>query len=724
MQSKASQLERGALIGGYRIDELISRGGMGVVYRATNIALNRSYALKVLAPELAEDEHYRERFRREIRLAASLHHPNVVAVHYAGEHEGSLFVVMDYIEGSDLRELLVKNGALQPRHAVDILTQVCSALDAAHEKGLVHRDVKPANVLISSAQDEEHAYLTDFGLAKRSNVLTALTATGLIAGTVDYMAPEQIRGGETDARTDIYAVGCVFFQMLTGNVPYTRDNSMAVLFAHVHDDPPPLAGSLAELYPAFGRVIETAMAKEPRERYQSAGDFARDAAAALVGMRSDSAPISVATGDAQPADTIGPGAADTIGPGAADTIGPGAADTVAAGPAATGEPTRQPSGEPTVLRQATSAPTEAENATESHPAPVASPGAGKQTRVGEPRPVVPPPAAASSPTSPSPQRRPSSPPQRPPASPSPEALSSQQPPHDLGRPRRWYLYPALALLVTVVVVVVVVVVASSGGSSSPGQSGQSFSAVAAPVPTNRVTGSGSATIALNGDAATVTVHTRGLLNGSPHLMHIHAGGIGACPPASAARLHNGNLAISTGNGISYYGPTQVSLTEYGSTSGAVPNNIQLYRYPADGSINYTRVVSITPALARLIREGNAVIVVHGIDYNHNGIYDFQALGVSDLDKTLTGEATAPALCGAFKAVTTASNRGTPRVTFVASLVPYNPIDSAQIKDPVSGRVRVTTRLLFVCHLPAVSVRQEAGQRSADTAPAPSGGGVA
>jgi len=277
MQQRASQLESGALIGGYRIDELISRGGMGMVYLATNVALNRPYALKVLAPELAEDEHYRQRFRREIRLAASLHHPNVVAVHYAGEHEGSLFVVMDYIDGSDLRELLVKNGALEPHHAVNLLIQVCAALDAAHEKGLVHRDVKPANVLISSEHGDEHAYLTDFGLAKRSDVMTALTATGLIAGTIDYMAPEQIRGLETDARTDIYALGCVFFQMLTGTVPYTRDNSMAVLFAHVHDDPPPLTGSLADLYPAFGRVIETAMAKEPKERYPSAGRHQRRA---------------------------------------------------------------------------------------------------------------------------------------------------------------------------------------------------------------------------------------------------------------------------------------------------------------------------------------------------------------------------------------------------------------------------------------------------------------
>ena len=244
-------LEAGSVIAGYRIDELISRGGMGVVYRATNVALNRIYALKVLAPELAEDPSFRERFKREMRIAASLHHPNVVGIHYAGDHEGLLFFVMDYIIGTDLRELLIKTGAVEPHRAVDLLHQCAGALDAAHRSGLVHRDVKPANIMITVKEGEEHAYLTDFGLAKRSETAAALTAKGLVVGTVDYMAPEQITGAHVDARTDIYALGCVFYQMLTGRVPYERENSLATLFAHVHDPAPRLEGSITETYPTF-----------------------------------------------------------------------------------------------------------------------------------------------------------------------------------------------------------------------------------------------------------------------------------------------------------------------------------------------------------------------------------------------------------------------------------------------------------------------------------------
>ena len=273
---------------------------MGLVYRATNVALNRIYALKVLAPGLAEDEQFRNRFKREMRIAASLHHPNIVGIHYAGEHEGLLFFVMDYVTGTDLREILLKQGAIEPTRAVDLLEQFASALDAAHRRGLVHRDVKPANILITVKDGEEHAYLTDFGLAKKFDTASGLTVKGSVVGTVDYMAPEQITGSHTDARTDIYALGCVFYQMLTGRVPYERDNSVATLFAHVHEPPPPLEGGISDTYPAFAPVLEKAMAKEPNERYFSAGDFARDAAAALRGMRYTSPPTIVGTGEATP----------------------------------------------------------------------------------------------------------------------------------------------------------------------------------------------------------------------------------------------------------------------------------------------------------------------------------------------------------------------------------------------------------------------------------------
>jgi serine/threonine protein kinase len=630
MEFRATELQRGSLIGGYRIDDLIGRGGMGMVYRATNIALNRIYALKVLAPAFAHDSEYRERFQREIRLAASLHHPNVVGVHYAGEHEGSLFVVMDFIDGRDLREVLLRTGALGPPRAVELLTQIAFALDAAHRSGLVHRDVKPANVLISVEHGEEHAYLTDFGLAKRSDAVSALTATGLVAGTVDYMSPEQITGGTTDARTDIYALGCVFFQMLTGDVPYTRDNSMAVLFAHVNDAPPAIEEPLAELYPAFGPVINMAMAKAPEDRYLSAGDFARDAAAALRGARYAGPPTSVATGEAEP--------------------GGAAEEPPAAAPAPA---VREVDPQRTVISSRSS----------SHDTPQAS---GVQSATSHPRP----PDAASGP-------------------------GGQA--GDSGPFLRRYRWPVLAALLAVAAAVAAIVVVTS--QSSTPSSAPSAANLAAPliaVPTNRVRASGNATLQLTGDAATVTITTRGLLNGSPHLMHIHAEGLGICPPASAARLHNGHLAISTGNGIQYYGPTQVSLTEFGSTSGAVPNNIDLNRYPATGDISYKRTVTITPALATLIREGNAVVIVHGIDYNGNHVYDFNALGVSDLDKTLPGEATAPAICGSLRPVAGANQRASRTSTFVASLAP-DPADSS------AGIPGIPAGSLLYCHIPGFGV---------------------
>jgi class 3 adenylate cyclase len=281
-------LETGSVVAGYRIDDRISRGGMGIVYRATSVELGRVYALKVLAPELADSEEFRRRFRREIRVATSLRHPHVVTVHRADEHEGLLFLVMDLIPGSDLRKVIRQSGPLEAHRATALLAQVASALDAAHDRGLVHRDVKPANILIAAGNGGEHAYVTDFGLAKRfdSDPSTALTRTGVVVGSVEYMSPEQITGARMDGRADIYGLGCVYFEMLTGAVPYGgRDSVMGILFAHVHEPPPSLAGRLVELYPQLGEVVERAMAKEPADRYRSAGEFADDAADALHGSR-------------------------------------------------------------------------------------------------------------------------------------------------------------------------------------------------------------------------------------------------------------------------------------------------------------------------------------------------------------------------------------------------------------------------------------------------------
>jgi serine/threonine protein kinase len=700
MHFRSGQLERGYVIGGYRIDELISRGGMGAVYRATNLALNRIYALKVIAPELAGDDQFRERFKREMRIAASLHHPNVVGIHYAGEQDDLLFLVMDFVYGTDLRELVIKNGALDPERAVDLVTQVASSLDAAHHKGLVHRDVKPGNILITVRDGEEHAYLTDFGLAKRSGTVGSLTQAGAVVGTVDYMAPEQVTGGSTDARTDIYALGCVFFQMLTGNVPYERENSVATLFAHVHEPPPPVEAPVTETYPALGPVVEKAMAKEPADRYASAGDFARDAGAALRGSRYTGPPSLVATGEAKPADE------ETAPPGFATRAG---TELASGADAATGWPTPepQPTAPPSPEPQPT-APPSAEPQREPEPVsssetraspsfeprdpdsqghegrPTTGPEAAPPTRVGEPasEPAVaaasePAIAAAAAAAAAAPAPASGAPAQggagitsgTPPAPPSgpPRGPGSGSP----GGGVRKYRWPALAALLVAAAIVAVVVGTSGSSSKSPKTAGSATStstsaagkgstaspglqlaAATSPVPTNHVTGTGTASLVLKGDVATVRVTTVGLLNGSPHLMHIHAGGEGLCPPASAARLHNGHLAISTGNGIKYYGPPLVSLTLRGDTSSR--SNLAFPRYPATGAITYERVVRVPSVVAKLIRANNAVVVIHGIDYDNSGTYD-EVLGPSDLAPQFTGDSTAPALCGHLVASQTTSS---------------------------------------------------------------------
>ena len=281
---RRAHLDVGSLVAGYRIDKLIGRGGMGMVYRVTNVELGDVCALKVLAPEVAADEEFRRRFTREIRITASLRHPNVVAVHDANEHERQLFLVMDYIPGPDLGKVIRQSDSIEPHRATALLAQVASALDAAHDRGLVHRDVKPGNILIASSEGGERAYVTDFGLAKRfhgNRATTTLTKTGVALGTVGYMSPEQITGGRTDGRADIYALGCVYFEMLTGAVPYGEDEVMATLFAHVNQPPPSLHGRVAASYPRLDAVIARAMAKDPDDRYTSGGAFANDAAAAL-----------------------------------------------------------------------------------------------------------------------------------------------------------------------------------------------------------------------------------------------------------------------------------------------------------------------------------------------------------------------------------------------------------------------------------------------------------
>ena len=290
----------GTTLGGYRIEERIGEGGMGVVYRAEQLALSRPVALKLIAIQFADDSGFRERFGRESRLAASIDHPNVVPVYEAGDVDGLLFIAMRYVEGTDLRALVQREGRLSPARSAEMIRQVGAALDAAHAKGLVHRDVKPANVLVSGSPGEEHAYLTDFGLTKRAASQSGATRTGEWVGTLDYVAPEQIEGRSIDARTDVYALGCVLHQLLTGEVPYVRDSDVAKMYAHLNAPPPAVTHGAPELSPEFDVVVERAMAKDPEERYPSAGDMARAATAAASGTVAASPERSVARGSAAP----------------------------------------------------------------------------------------------------------------------------------------------------------------------------------------------------------------------------------------------------------------------------------------------------------------------------------------------------------------------------------------------------------------------------------------
>ena len=296
-------LNPGTTFAGHRIEGIAGRGGMGTVYRATHLALDHVVALKVIAPDLAADDAFRERFRSESRIAVSLRHPNVVPIHHAGEEDGLLFVTMDLIDGPDLRRMLIANGSLPSDRAIAIIGQVASALDVAHSHGLVHRDIKPGNILVES-NAADHAYLTDFGLAKRFDQATdagALTRTGAFVGTLDYVAPEQIRGGRVDARTDVYALGCVLYEAISGRAPFAdREENVAKIYAHLQDEPPWLPGD-READGALDEVIARALAKEPGDRYPSAGDLARAATAAIEGQEVlRSAERSVATGKAAP----------------------------------------------------------------------------------------------------------------------------------------------------------------------------------------------------------------------------------------------------------------------------------------------------------------------------------------------------------------------------------------------------------------------------------------
>ncbi len=292
-------LHEGDEFAGHRIVGIAGRGGMGVVYRAIQLDLDRPVALKLIAPQLAEDPAFRDRFVRESRAAASIDHPNVIPIYYTGEDDGALYIAMRYVEGSDLRTLVRAEQHLDAGRAANIVAQVASALDAAHARGIVHRDVKPANVLLGAG---EHAYLTDFGLTKNVASHTGSTRDGGWVGTLGYVAPEQIRGERIDARADVYALGCVLYNALAGQPPYQRETDEATLWAHLHDDPPSLHDEVPSVSERFDAVIARALAKDPDDRYQSAGDLGR-AALTAAGRPAASGPERlVAVGEAAPGD--------------------------------------------------------------------------------------------------------------------------------------------------------------------------------------------------------------------------------------------------------------------------------------------------------------------------------------------------------------------------------------------------------------------------------------
>jgi serine/threonine-protein kinase len=338
----------GARIAGYRLEEKIGMGGMAVVFRAHDERLNRQVGLKILAPVLASDMAFRQRFIRESRAAAAVDDPNIIPVYEAGESEGVLFIAMRLVRGGDLRSLVARHGPLPPDRAEWIVSAVASALDASHAAGLVHRDVKPANMLLDVRPGRpDHVYLSDFGLTKGSLSSSSLTGSGHFLGTVDYAAPEQIQGGEVDGRTDQYALGCAAFELLCGRPPFQRDQGLAAVYAHLSEPPPSLASLRTELPAKIDEVFARVLAKSPANRYSCCQEFA-DALRSALGLR----PHPASSAQRRDTDVVvlaGPSATEAIGaadagqdmpdlPTSDDQVEPHTSDPVPASTALAAEP--------------------------------------------------------------------------------------------------------------------------------------------------------------------------------------------------------------------------------------------------------------------------------------------------------------------------------------------------------------------------------------------------
>jgi YVTN family beta-propeller protein len=293
----------GREVAGYQVEEIIGRGGMGVVYRAEHLRLGRKVALKVVAPQIAREPKFRERFLRESRTAGSLDHPNVVPIYDAGEADGVLYIAMRFVDGVDLASLVARDGKLEPARTARIVAQVASALDAAHEAGLVHRDVKPSNVLLPArgAGRGEHAYLGDFGLTKRVLSESGVTGSSAFLGTIAYVAPEQIEGRAVDAKADQYSLACLVYECLTGHRPFERETDVATLYAHLRD-PFPSVGEAVDpnLESDLDAVLARAAAKKPADRFLSCGDFAEELVR-ITGATTGSGPLPTAVRRSQSA---------------------------------------------------------------------------------------------------------------------------------------------------------------------------------------------------------------------------------------------------------------------------------------------------------------------------------------------------------------------------------------------------------------------------------------
>ncbi len=565
---------------GYRLRAVLGRGGMSVVFEAEHPRLGSTIALKVLAPELSADDVFRARFLKESRIAASLNHPNVIPIFDTGPSGELLYIAMRYVSGSDLRTVLKQQGRISPVQALLLTGQVARALDAAHRRGLVHRDVKPANILIEHGADEDpdHVYLADFGIAKHSLSRSGLTATGQFVGTIDYIAPEQIQDRPVDGRTDVYSLGCVLYECLTGQVPFVKDLDAAVIWAHVEEAPLRPSDVRRELPRGLDEVIARGLAKDPDDRYATCRELVAEAIAALE-------PASQARGLTASSEL---------------TASP---PTVLIDDSLVDEPARAETGG--VLS----------SAAERNPAGA---GVAPSARSG-----APPPAG------PTAHKQDAEPPRA-------RAAAVAGKPQSPSR-RRLSVVVAGALLIAGGLIAW----ALSRGNAAVGAGP---TARLNPVPTNHVSGSGTATVRLEGDVAKITVTTNGLDENEAlvHPMHIHAGGKGECPPASAARPLNGHLAISTDDGLLYYGDAVTALTTSGDTS---PSSIlALKRFPSGGDIRYSRTITLPASVVAYIHRNNAVVVVHGTDYDHSGSYS-GVLERSELNRSLPATETAPALCG-------------------------------------------------------------------------------